>query len=557
MYISVCKHLNSYAYAHTRSQIIRRFGDCGVVEAGVPPVSVVGRCKKSGNNFSSTIHLIVSAVEKLRLAQGMVSGTWLYRGLSGGELPAKFWEQGFSEFAFMSMTRKLGVAIDYSGIVQGKKATVLATQSSEVDKGAFLQEFSQFPGEEECLFNPSCYVERQVGMDELRETPYGMVKIIHVKINANQRALTSSELQARRKKVVVNMAETLAKDSIRYVNEMKKTNTFKERVPKDREHWQHHGEAFLSSIAAGIHERVEVLQNRPVQWYLTDKGMHQAVTEAVKIPDLAKSKLHYWLDDANNHVTQMLVDLSLETLRRRMVGERRRRIAAARDEGDVELLRKLALTECIDKGYVGVSVEEYDEQGETGLIRMCAESDDAASLLLLEAGADARAKSKTDPQAKTKTANKTPLHWASINAMPETAQRLIRSNAEINDQDSYGKTPLCIAAEHDDHVMVQLLLNSSANVELKADQGWTSLHAAASNGNVKILNSLLQAKADYTVVTADMASPLIKASVRGHATAVSALISAGADVDAKNANQHTGVPCYLFMLPRVLFYPTA
>jgi len=75
----------------------------------------------------------------------------------------------------MSMTSKFHVACDYSGVVQGadqfanclplslwdrlgildmsnfvgKKATVLATQSSEVDKGAFLAEFSQFPGEEE------------------------------------------------------------------------------------------------------------------------------------------------------------------------------------------------------------------------------------------------------------------------------------------------------------------------------------------------------------------------------------------------------------------------
>ena len=527
------------------------------MEEGVPPVSVVDRCKKSGNKFSSTIHLIVSAVEKLRLAQGMESGTWLYRGLSGGELPAEFWERGFSEFAFMSMTRKLEVAIDFSGIVQGEKATVLATQSSEVDKGAFLEKFSQFPGEEECLFNPSCYVERQVGMDELQETPYGMVKIIHVKINANQRALTSSELQERRKKVVVNMAETLAKDSIRYVHEIQKTSTFKERVTKDRTGWRDHGEAFLSSIFAGIRERVEVLKDRPVQWYLTDKGMHQAVTEAVEIPVLAKSKLHSWLDDIHTDCTQILVDLSLENLRRRMVGEKRRRIAAARDDGDFELLRNLALRKCIDQGYIHGAVEDFDEHGETGLIRMCAESDDAASHLLLDAGADARAQSRTDPRAKTKTADKTALHWAAVNAMPETAQRLIRSNADVNAQDSYEQTPLYIAAKVNDHKMVQVLLNSGANTELKNERGWTPLHAAASCGNMKILSSLLQAKADCMVVNAGQRTPLHLASARAHTTTVSALISAGANVDAKDEDQETGLPRNQFELSRVLLFCTA
>ena len=316
-----------------------------------------------------------------------------------------------------------------------------------------------------------------------------------------------------------------------------------------RKHWPKHGEAFLSSIVAGIHERVHVLQNRPVQWYLTDKGMRQAVNEAAEIPDLAKSKLHFWLDDISNNVAQSLVDLSLENLRRRMVGERRRRIAAARDEGDLELLRKLALKECIDKGYVGLSVEEFDEQGETGLIRMCAESDDAASYLLLEAGADARARSKTDPRAKIDTADKTALHWAATNAMPETAQRLIRSNADVDAQDCYSQTPLYIAAKNHDHIMVEVLLKSKANTEIKDDGDWSPLHAAASAGNMKILGSLLQAKADYTAGTLGKRTPLHMASSHGHATAVSALISAGSNVDAKDGKQRTGFTRHLFMLP--------
>ena len=45
---------------------LRGFGDCGEVEKGVPPKSVADRCMKAQNNYSSTIHALVSAVKKLQ-----------------------------------------------------------------------------------------------------------------------------------------------------------------------------------------------------------------------------------------------------------------------------------------------------------------------------------------------------------------------------------------------------------------------------------------------------------------------------------------------------------
>jgi len=184
--------------------IIRGFGTCGQIHVGVEPVQVVDRMETAGHKFSSTIHLIVSGVEKLKDAQDCDANAWLYRGLDGGELPPAFWEQGFSEFAFMSMTTSLDVAIDYSGIKKGKTSTVLATRVSLVDRGAFLTAFSQFPGEEECLWNPLSYIQREGDRDEYRPTLHGLVRIVYVKINANGRALTVEELQARRKNVCVS-----------------------------------------------------------------------------------------------------------------------------------------------------------------------------------------------------------------------------------------------------------------------------------------------------------------------------------------------------------------
>jgi hypothetical protein len=95
---------------HRRGQMyngrLRGFGDCGQVEEGVPPKSVADRCKEARNNYSSTIHALVSAVKKLQKPERR----WLYRGLSGGQLPRAFRTKGFAEWAFMSTTTSLEVA---------------------------------------------------------------------------------------------------------------------------------------------------------------------------------------------------------------------------------------------------------------------------------------------------------------------------------------------------------------------------------------------------------------------------------------------------------------
>jgi hypothetical protein len=317
------------------NSIIRRCGHCGVIDHGVPPVPVMERCEKAGHRYSSTIHLIVSGVEKIRLAQDIKDGMWLYRGLSGGELPPQFWTTGFTEFAFMSMTQKLEVAIDYSGVKQGSIATVLATQTSQVDRGAFISEFSQFPGEEETLWNPLSYIQRQPGMgrDELRDSPQGLVRIIYVKINSNGRAMTTDELQGRRKNVIVAMSETLGKEVVRDIFNIKESQVFQKRIEQDSKNWEIFGQDFLSSITSGIDRRVKSLQSRSAESYLDDNCFRDAVTASMKLPTLARNKLQYYLDNGSFACEEGLISLSLDIVSRRMLGVRRRSLEAARGKG--------------------------------------------------------------------------------------------------------------------------------------------------------------------------------------------------------------------------------
>jgi hypothetical protein len=111
------------------------------------------------NLFSTTIFVLVSAVQKLSRSNLIPPGTQLYRGMGGlMDLPECFLQSdengccGYVEWGFMSTTTDRGIAVQYSGVKQGRpKATVMVIHPSSVDRGACIVEFSQYPGEKVCL----------------------------------------------------------------------------------------------------------------------------------------------------------------------------------------------------------------------------------------------------------------------------------------------------------------------------------------------------------------------------------------------------------------------
>ena len=108
--------------------------------------------------------------------------------------------------------------------------------------------------------------------------------------------------------------------------------------------------------------------------------------------------------------------------------------------------------------------------------------------------------------------------------------------------------------------MMDVLISAGAQLECPDTfNGLSAIHRAARLGTQpKILEMMLRAKACVHLRDSTGRGPLSPAAeTDGGENLVDMLMEAGADVDAKDANQDTGVPCYLFMLPRVLFYPTA
>ena len=60
---------------------------------------------------------------------------------------------GFTDRAFMSTTKKRHIALEYSGVHKGLVGTVFCIQTSTTNNGAVLLRFSQYPEEEETVWN--------------------------------------------------------------------------------------------------------------------------------------------------------------------------------------------------------------------------------------------------------------------------------------------------------------------------------------------------------------------------------------------------------------------
>ena len=115
---------------------------------------------ESKNMYTTTIHVLVSAVQKIARVMKLPSGLKLYRGLGGSmDLPDSFYKsdkngfKGFVEWGFISTTADKQVAIQYSGVMENAPLPIILEMEVEaVDRGACIRDFSQFPQEVIYLF---------------------------------------------------------------------------------------------------------------------------------------------------------------------------------------------------------------------------------------------------------------------------------------------------------------------------------------------------------------------------------------------------------------------
>jgi hypothetical protein len=130
------------------------------------------------------------------------------------------------------------------------------------------------------------------------------VRIYHVLVSANSRAQTVEELEGRRKRVVVQVLDTLHADVCRAVDAAAKTEEFEKRVAEDRDPgfgWTTQKrlelkDKFIVSIKDESAARVAVYKALPDSAYAAIEVLGDAVSKGLALPLLANSKLRLWLE---------------------------------------------------------------------------------------------------------------------------------------------------------------------------------------------------------------------------------------------------------------------
>ena len=130
------------------------------------PLRDAGRLeRKEPHPLSLTVVLIRNAVSKLRVVEATSDDAnksmELYRGIRNVTMPEDFVAKGGTDFAPLSTTADISIALGYSASTKGVLLR-LHTHSS-MERGADVTFLSAFPGEREYLFPPLTYLQPKRG----------------------------------------------------------------------------------------------------------------------------------------------------------------------------------------------------------------------------------------------------------------------------------------------------------------------------------------------------------------------------------------------------------
>ncbi len=185
------------------------------------------------------------------------------------------------------------------------------------------------------------------------------------------------------------------------------------------------------------------------------------------------------------------------------------------EEGDLGATIKL-----INVG-ANVNTSKYDE---TPLHKSASKGHLEIARALIEAGADVKAKEKTDGM--------TPLHGSAKNEHLEVVKYLIEKGADVNAKDKWGRTPIHWSAQKGNLEVVKYLIEKGADVNARV-RGATPLVMSAQSNNLEVMKYLIE------IGGADVNNrddgPLHHSAKNGNLEAVKYLIEKGADMEAKTA----------------------
>jgi len=320
------------------------------------PENVYEVFRKSGNTFSTTIFVLVSAIQKLSRCMNIPAGTLLYRGLGGlMELPDSFSNAdangciGYTEYGFMSTTADRCVAVQYSGVKElNPKASIMEIHPNSVDRGADISEFSQYPGEKEYLFVPCSFVQGE-GRQRVDLGPGGgVLTVISVRVNINLNTETVEQLKGKKKSMHIAAFEEMIHETrgqlLAIAEEGGRANT---RAKTDPYHDD------LMNVSTFISDSVSRLQ--------AVKGVHAKLSEDDYVEDLkysacvtrmlsaqawAKQRLWLWLENRDTNISTIQRWTGLQAAHRQWLSFLKLQFAAAAKGSDDRKTTAVKILQC-------------------------------------------------------------------------------------------------------------------------------------------------------------------------------------------------------------------
>lgn len=177
-----------------------------------------------------------------------------------------------------------------------------------------------------------------------------------------------------------------------------------------------------------------------------------------------------------------------------------------------------------------MSPDRVGEDGHAALHLAAEKGAVDTACVLLDAGAD--------PNIRTETLNRTPLHRAARDGRPRVARRLVDAGAEIEATDQKGHTPLHLAARQDAAEVAKALIDAGANTEACANARGRPLQEAA-RGEAPSAARVLVEEARLDATDAQNKTPLHVAAEVDAAEVAEVLVDAGASLGATDAREET------------------
>jgi len=487
---------------------------------------------RNGNNlFTTTLSVLVSAVQKLSAVTVIPDGLRLYRGTGGlVYLPEHFTQpdehncRGITEWGFLSCSEDKNVAITYSGVKQGRPhAMVLEIEPSFVDRGAVVSEFSQYPDECETMFLPMSFVAPS-GLQRVEHTETGNVTFIPVRVSVNLKAERLEQLEEKKKSIHVTGFEFRVNELRLNLQKLAEVGNGETRLQRDKDRlgrrWResYSVENYIDLQVMKVEEICSRHRSRVAKDYSDDAVYRSLVSESLEAVQMAESALLWWLQDESQFM-HLIQKYSLLTLHRRFESFLRLRYSRVAED----CRRSAAIELCRSRNLLRIDANERGDNGETRLISLAAGGGSAEDVrLLIAAGADVAAF-----DAKERSA----MYLAALTGNAAAIKALARAGADCNQANSLGQTPLWVASLNGHSRCVNVLLKIGALTEKSNIIGRTPLFMASQNGHLDVVDALLRAHADVNKADKNHVMPLYIAGQLGHSNVVDALILRGANED--------------------------